>query len=386
MQYNETAVFLSLVERIHAASLDPGLWPEVVARIGAAVGAKAGTIFVHDFADSSAHLDGGGPDIVAFDGFDSSSLQAYATHYSMTNVWTANEDTLPAGSAVTSSALYPDSMLKKTEFYGDWLHEQNFFYALGSVVEKEDTRAMKLSFLRPERAGQFGEADLVLARALMPHLRTAIAVHRRIHRLSQLSHSALAAIELLAQGVIFVTANGQLLHWNGAARQISRRTGSIAITGNGELSACTHSLSLKLAEAIRRACKPAVAGAKAPGTLLRLPSKTGDVQVYVAPAGIVPASPFPAGTAAALFVTESSGKPMGLADALGSVYGASPAEAALGEALVNGKSLKEFAMERDVSLNTVKTQLKGLSAKVGAKRQVDVVRAILAGPVMFRRA
>lgn len=384
MQHDETAVLLSLVEGIHSAALDPALWPGVVARIGAAVHAKAGTIFVHDFADSSAHLDGSGPNIAAFAGFDPGSLESYAMHYSMTNVWTANEDTLPAGSAVVSSELFPDSMLKKTEFYGDWLHEQDFFYALGSVVEKEESRAMKLSFLRPERAGQFGESDLRMMRALMPHLRTAVAMHRRVHRLSQLSHSALAALELLTHGVVFVSETGRLLHWNGAARQISRRTGSIVITGNGKVAACTHALSEKLAEAIRRACDPGAAGASAPGTLLKLPASSGEVQVFVAPAGAVEPSPFPAGAAAALFVTELSAANLALADALRSVYGTSPAEAALGEALVNGQSLKEFAAERQVSLNTVKTQLKSLSAKVGARRQVDLVRTILSGPAMFR--
>ncbi|MBC5767877.1 helix-turn-helix transcriptional regulator [Ramlibacter albus] len=383
MQYDETGVLLGLIERIHCAALDASLWPGVLEDIGRAVDATAGTIHSHDFADSSANLETTATNIAAFCGIDEPALVSYAAHYSMTNVWTANEDTLPAGSAVLSSQLYPDSMLKRTEFYGDWLRGQDLFYALGSVVEKEDSRAIKLSFLRPERAGQFGEAELQLARLLMPHVRTAVAVHRRIHRLGQLSQSALAALELLPQGVIFVAASGRLLHWNGAAREVSRRTGSIAVAGNGELRACTHELSLKLAAAIRRACEPGTSGARSPGTLMKLPSREGEVQVLVAPAAAVDNSPFPMGAAAALFVTENAGTPAVLADALRRVYQLSPAEAALAEALVNGKSLKAFAAERNVSMNTVKTQMKSVTAKVGAKRQVDVVRTILAGPAML---
>lgn len=243
--------------------------------------------------------------------------------------------------------------------------------------------ATKLSFLRPEGAGPFSEADLHLMRALMPHLRTAVAVHRRLHRLGELSGSALGALELLACGLIFVSRAGRLVHWNGAAQEISRRTRCLVLGAHGELQACTHDLSLRLADAIRRACDPAGAGTSNPGALLRLPAPHGEVQVFVAPGGSAPSSPFPT-HAAALFVTDMA-RPMALAEQLRTVYGASPAEAALGEALANGKSLKEFATERDVSLNTVKSQLKALSMKVGAKRQVDVVRAILAGPAMFRR-
>jgi DNA-binding CsgD family transcriptional regulator len=383
MPRDDDDTLLALIEDIHAAALDPCLWTEVLARIGEAVSATAGTIFVHDFADSSLVLDG--PGFAVFTGIEPGALEAYAAHYSMTNVWTAHEEKLPAGTAVLSSNLYPDSMLKKTEFYGDWLRRQDLFYALGSVVEKEETRAVKLSFLRPEGAGPFGERELRLMRRMMPHLRTAVSVHRRVHRLTQLSYSALATLDLLNHGVIFVTANGRLLHWNAAARRICGSTGTLAVAGNGELRARTHDLSLKLADAIRRACTPVTAGMDAPGSLLALPAEGGNAQVFVAPAGAAQASPYPAGAAAVLFVTDVAG-PMKLAETLRSVYGCSPAEAALGEALVNGKPLKAFAEERCVSLNTVKTQLKGLSAKVGAKRQVDVVRAILTGPVMFRNA
>jgi DNA-binding CsgD family transcriptional regulator len=66
------------------------------------------------------------------------------------------------------------------------------------------------------------------------------------------------------------------------------------------------------------------------------------------------------------------------------MYEMTAAEAQLTEALVNGKSLQEFADSRRVSMNTVRTQLKSASAKTGARRQADLVRMILTGPAIFK--
>jgi DNA-binding CsgD family transcriptional regulator len=71
-----------------------------------------------------------------------------------------------------------------------------------------------------------------------------------------------------------------------------------------------------------------------------------------------------------------------LVPALQRIYGMTPSEALLTEALVSGRSLAQVAEERAVSIHTVRTQLKAATAKAGAKRQADLVRIILTGPAM----
>ncbi len=101
------------------------------------LGSAAGTIFIHDFDSSTAHLDGADGNVAAFLGFDESALVSYANYYSGRDVWIEAEDALPPGSAGTSSMLLPESRLRRTEFYSDWLKPKEFFYSLGSVVVKE---------------------------------------------------------------------------------------------------------------------------------------------------------------------------------------------------------------------------------------------------------
>lgn len=121
MQDRADTGFAELVGDVYAAGMDRARWPQVLARMSSMVGSAAGTIFIHDFDSKSADLDGGGGNVAAFQGFAESALISYAGYYSGRNVWIEAEESLPAGSAVTSSMLLPESRLKRTEFYSDWL-------------------------------------------------------------------------------------------------------------------------------------------------------------------------------------------------------------------------------------------------------------------------
>ena len=65
-------------------------------------------------------------------------------------------------------------------------------------------------------------------------------------------------------------------------------------------------------------------------------------------------------------------------------YGLSMAESLLAQALVNGLSVREYAEERDLSVHTVRVQLKSITSKVGVRRQTELVRTILNGPAMLQ--
>ncbi|HUR89281.1 MAG TPA: hypothetical protein VMZ74_09370 [Ramlibacter sp.] len=376
--------FAELVGDVYAAGLDATRWPDVLARMSSMVDSAAGTIFIHDFDDGSANLECSGGNVAAFLGFDESALVSYATYYGGRNVWIAAEDALPPGSAVTSSMLFPESRLKGTEFYCDWLKPQDFFYSLGSVVVKEQTRAVKLSFLRSERDGAYGSDDLQLMRQLMPHLQSSVATHRKLFRLESLAAGAIGALDSLRNGVILLNPEGRVLHANVAAERIAKNSGAIRLGAGGAIGGATTSASDKLKALIRQAVLTGTGRGVAPGGSLRLPgNEGGHLSVFITP---LPAklTPFGRGAAAALFCADADAVVGGLSVALQTVYQMTAAEAALTEALVNGLSLAQYAEQRGVTLNTVRTQLKDAAAKAGAKRQVDLVRVVLTGPAMLK--
>jgi DNA-binding CsgD family transcriptional regulator len=375
--------FADLVGDVYAASLDPGRWRDVLARMSSLVGSSAGTIFIHDFDNSTADLDGTGGNVAAFMGFDESALASYARYYSGRNVWIDAEDSLPPGSAVTSSMLLPESRLVRTEFYSDWLKPQDFFYSLGSVVVKEHARAVKLSFLRSERDGAYGADELRTMRQLMPHLQSSVATHRRLHQLESLAAGAIGALDSLRHGVILIDARGKVLYANRTASNVAAKTAAIRLSANGSIAGLTSAASEKLHRLIQQSVLTGTGRGLAPGGSLRLPGAQGkQLHVFVAP---LPAqlTPFGRGAAAAIFCSDPDVAGVELSAALQTIYQMTPAEAALTAALCEGASLAQYAEQRSVTMNTLRTQLKSAAGKAGAKRQVDLVRVVLTGPAML---
>lgn len=385
MQLTDEAGIVGLVGDVYAAALDVSRWPAVLKNMSSVVGAAAGSVWMHDFENSSANFELADGNVAAFMGFDSESLTSFADYYSGINVWTAAEAAHPSGSVVTGSMLFPDDRLKRTEFYNDWLKPQDLFYALGSIVVKEETRAVKLSFLRPERSGAYGTDELAVMKQLMPHLQAAVAMHRKLHRMEAIASSSVAALDAVRFGVILLTGAGRVLHANRSARDISAKTAALCFGPGGTLRGATMAATAKLQRLIQEAALTGAGKGVAAGGALRLPSGNGsELQVFVSPMP-VQAQPFGQGVAAAVFCNDPDATIAGLAQALQSIYRMTPAEAALTEALVNGQSLNEFAEERQTTLNTVRTQMKSAAAKAGAKRQVDLVRMVLTGPAILGR-
>lgn len=69
-------------------------------------------------------------------------------------------------------------------------------------------------------------------------------------------------------------------------------------------------------------------------------------------------------------------------EAVADLYGLTPAEARLVEALLGGETVAEYAERAGVSANTAKTQLKRVFAKTGCGRQAELVAAVLDNPVL----
>ena len=189
-----------LIGAAYEAALDPALWTSFLRSMNQSVGASASCIFLHDFADASAPTDLPDASLGVLEGFDPKAWDDYTQYFAPLNVWTRMEESLPAGIAVTSSMLFSDEQLPNTEFGADWLRPQNLFYALGGVVDRLGTVALKMSFVRAKRGGTFGQEALALWQSMMPHIQRAADLHRRLAGADQRCSDAEAALALLPIG------------------------------------------------------------------------------------------------------------------------------------------------------------------------------------------
>lgn len=171
-----------------------------------------------------------------------------------------------------------------------------------------------------------------------------------------------------------------------ARRVISANTAADAVLADG-LGKLTLGREISFhdpvnAEALLRALGQA---REAPGqTILRLdrPGDEGPCYAYVAPARALPGVAEAAAieladdeqAMAIVFpAVEETGR---LWASIRESFGLTGAEVRLAAKLRDGRALKEAAEEMDVSVNTVRNQLRAIFDKMGLKRQSDLVRAL----------
>ena len=380
---NHPAKVDQLISSIYDAALDNARWPAFMDRLASSLNANMGLLWMHDFSNGSFNLEHNGGNVSAVTGLDAAALAAFTNYFASRNVWVPNARELAEGSITVSSVLYPDDLLKSTEFYNDFLRPQDLFYGVGSSILKRGTRDVKMSFVRSERAGRYDESELRLVQQLLPHLRNAVVLHRQLYRLKLMAASAMAALELVPVGVILLTSAGTLLYANRRAHELATWTGALSFGPAGTIHGASMAATASLQRLIHDAVQTGAGKGLAHGGAQRLVSAGGrELHVLV--------TPLPAGSAAfagnamaAIFCSDPESVIGALSRTLEVMYGMTPAEAHLTEALVNGQSLKQYAEVRCVSMNTVRTQLKAAAAKTGAKRQADLVRIVLTGPAVL---
>ena len=374
-----------LVRSIYDAALDASRWQEFLARFAAEFSSQTTMIFGHDFSDRSVEVTGGSTSLAAHHGVGSDAMASFAAHYCRTNVWTEDERLHHEGQLINGSKVYPDEYLPRTEWHADWLRPLDLFYTLAAVVEKRAHRSFNVTAVRSKRSGPYTAEEEQRLQSLVPHLQTAFALHRRLHRAEALAHASLSVLETLPMGVVLLGEGAGLLHANARARALAQDSGLLRVSEQAGLQATQHADNLRLQAAMRAVVSTPGGAPLSAGTGLRLRSLAGqELHVMVAP---LPrwSEPFGAHACGAVFISDPASTLPSLEGVLRSLYGLTPAEARLAQALVNGLSLQEYAGRQALSIHTVRSQFRTTANKVGVGRQTDFVRTVLTGPAMLRR-
>jgi DNA-binding CsgD family transcriptional regulator len=222
------------------------------------------------------------------------------------------------------------------------------------------------------------EAEKQVFARLMPHVRRAIDIHRRLYGAQLQRDGALQALEALRIGVVLVDRAGRPIFANRVAEKILSRGDGLSLV-RGQLRAARPQDSRKLGALIEGATKTSRGLGQESGGILSLPSSTEtEITVQVSPCprlGLLePAALIFLGTPPrGLHLEERS---------VAGRYGFTRAEAKLARALADGRRLTDYADSAGITLNTAKTHLKQIFAKTGSRRQADLIRLIVADPVL----
>jgi DNA-binding NarL/FixJ family response regulator len=315
---------------------------------------------------------------------------AYLTYYHRLDPYRERGATLTDGPlfnrARVATEIIPAAELRRTEYYHDFARPNGRHHMMGALLDL--TAPTPLGLHRDAAAGPFMETERRALDALVPHLRRALQLNRRFETGSAAREMRSAALEALSVPVFVVDAAMSVLDANAAAATLAagpqaglRMVGTGA--GGGTRLTARHRDDTRMLEAL-------VAGAAGGGTggAMRVRAQPDDVPDMASLAVMV--SPAPArfigmqekkrpglASGVALVVSRELAQPLQLRPGiLSDLYGLTHAETEVAVSLAGGRTAEDVARARQVSLDTVRSQVRTVLRKANAANLRDFERIL----------
>lgn len=369
-----------LLGRIYDAALEPVGWLEVVKGVERHLAAHSSLLFL---AEPTMPGPTGGRFIT--ESFTAKNAADYYAYYRQCDPGWVYKQSRPAGVVSARNLHMGDRQFAESEYFRDYgrFLPADVFYQAGLTIANEDGLMAVLAVQRGKRGGPFTPRDLRRLAGLYPHLRRAFQVGRRLDAGEAERRAQSALLDAQAHGIVLLDERGAMVWANRCAERLLAAADGLIISAAG-LAAAEPGPSRQLRRLIRRTVGTGRGEGHSAGGAMRLerPSGAPPLDVLVAPLPGEQAAPglAPRRVCAAVFLREPGQHPALMPSALMTLYGLTPAEARLACALAEGLSLAEAAERNSVSRETVRSQLKAVRAKMGLRRQAEVVREVLSLP------
>lgn len=285
---------------------------------------------------------------------------------------------LPPDQVIALEDILPEPELTSSEYYRQYLEPVGLFHILGVDTVEPGGMVARLRFSRRRQEPPFNPSDRALLEAITPHLRRAIQVYAQLNRTRSERDIYAGAVEQLAVATIILDQQARVLSTNAPASELLRKGDGLALRKD-HLRLDSRELDRELQDAITSVIRAQQGGEMTVIRALRIPrsGQHGDLGLVVRPAPGAEQAEGQASPCVAVFISDPDQGEPSSGQALGDLFGLTPAEARLALLLSRGLSLAEVAAEQNISQHTARAQLKSIFAKTGASRQAELVRLVL---------
>ncbi len=357
---------IELVDRIYECAFTPDRWPGVCDELARIAGARGAFLFTANaevtYWTASDAVRGGVERFAALGYYHRSPRAA--------RVIAARH----AG-FLTERDIYRDDELPADPLYRDLLWPAGLGHAAATVIEVPTGDVLFISAERELAQGPVGKAAIAVLDGLRPHLARAALMGARLRlERARAASDALAGLGLPA---LVFDVSGTALAANGPIEALPHavRWGPRDRVSLIDAKADRHWL-----QAIDMLAHGTLAGPLS--FAIRAPDASASLVAHVVPVRLEARDLFAHATGVLVLVPVSQPRapPMELVQSL---FDLTPAEARVARHLVSGMSVDEIAAGGDVSVATVRTQVRGVLEKTGSRRQAEAV-ALLTGVSMVR--
>lgn len=354
----DTEQYADLVAGLYEAAAVPDLWPNAIGRLSRIAGCYGGSIFTQNEHGTNW--------------VSSAEIRPFLLQM-VQDGWMEKNDRLagllehPRSGFVSDLDVFTEDQIDAMPIYRDALRPAGLGWGAATTVRSPTGDVVVVSLERRFADGAVSPRELAALDSLRPHLARAALLGSQLQ--FQRAQSMLDALSSLGVPGAVVTLNGRLAAANSA---FERLTGQIATGLRDRLVLRDRKANALLANSLSEL------STDREGALRSIPVPASDKHeaciVHVVP--IRRQAHDILGQAGALLVIAHWSNHEVRSGLLSGLYDLTPVEAAVAARLLEGLTVAGIAVERNVSVETVRTHLKRVLHKTGSTSQVDFVRKL----------
>ena len=234
---------------------------------------------------------------------------------------------------------------------------------------------------RTSASGDFPDAAVSWFSAVVPHLGRAIRARRELDHYRRLANDAMAGLNALQRGVLLVDAKGRVNFANTFAHKVLDDRDGLIIREDA-LVAQNHPADRRLKQLLRNAAETGRGQAAAATDAMAVARPSGRPPLALTAEPLAPSHGeglgAPQGSEAIVFVSDPGRSAGPRPEHAAIVYGFTPGETKVALKALQGGSVSDIADQLELSINTVKTHLVSIYAKVGVRRRAELSARIAA--------
>ena len=360
--------FSDLLDALYAAAGDHDAWGAFFARLSDIVPFSVVTFSAFDDRNRNYAIE-------VSHGLPPEAWDLYNRHYGALDEWYLRaRSVVREGWVNDGRMLCPNGDLVRTEFYNDFLRRFGWLHECAAVMEMRDSRMSVMTMMRDGQHSEFSAEEIGAIRSVVPHLKRALSLHRKIVDLQFSNQAQSWALDRASFGIVLLNISGRVLLANNRANQMAA-DGVIRLSQSG-----LHALSCRddaqLQALIRSASAP-MSLESGGGALMLQHIEGRRIAVLITPmktpmAGVAPTT--------AVFLADDSTQPTSRRELLKALFELTPAETRLAERLAGGTSVSEAADLLGIAVGTARKQLKSVFQKTNTSRQAELVRIVMMLP------
>lgn len=370
-----------LIESIFSTVTDPAAWSAVLRELIDCTNSRSARLLVMDAAATR---------VVSSlkENLDDNYHRQYTEYYVNACPWRPELRQKPPGRLYSTYLHFSCSQFDflRSEFYNDWAGPQDIHHGVCGTIYHDSGRAVQLLIQRTGGQGHYTEQDTAFINHFVPYLHHAFQLSGQVAERCARAEAVALAAEGETLPYFLLDNSLRVIHCNPGAEELLGVDTPLTFR-NGHFAVADEVCNQRLQRVLRDCLAAAESRTfHATGGSLEVPRQEGaGLHLLVRP--IHPDIPALTAKPAGYVVVYVYDPDAGIAvdpECLRRLYSLSEAELRVAMAMIVTADPAEVAKRCFISLHTVRSHLKAIFAKTGAKSQADLMKRILAGPARRR--